>query len=353
MTKHMRSLLCLFLALTLYSCAPVVLPDIVWPLPPDPPRIKFVKSFTGTKGFYGFSTKDILLGVDSQTDYMSKPQGVHVDALGRVYVGDTAFGTVKVFDPAKKAPYFLRSRGRSVMKKPIGIASDAKGRIYVADSQANKVWVYNSNGSFKAMFGQKGEFRQPAGLAVDDERGRLYMVDTHHHKIFVLDLETGEILNTIGKRGEEEGELNFPSYVAINKKSGNIYVVDTMNGRVQVFDPKGRFLRGWGKHGDGFGQFARPKGIAVDSEGHVYVVDAAFNNIQIFDEEGQILMAFGEYGNGRGQQILPAGLAIDSEDRIYVVDSWNGRVNIYEFMGKKAEERKKREEAAAAKKKKK
>jgi len=350
MTKYIKALFCLFLATTLYSCAPVELPDVVWPLPPDPPRIRFVKSFSGTKSFYGFSAKDILLGVDSQGDYMFKPQGVHVDALGRVYVGDTAYGTVKVFDPARKAPYILRSRGRNIMKKPIGIESDAQGRIYVADSQGNKVWVYNSNGSFKTVFGQGGEFRQPAGLAIDDERGRLYVVDTHHHKVFVLDLETGKVLNTIGKRGEEEGELNFPSYIAINKKSGNIYVVDTMNGRVQVFDTKGRFLRAWGKLGDGFGQFARPKGIAIDSEGHVYVVDAAVNNVQIFNEEGELLMAFGEYGNGRGQQILPAGLAIDSEDRIYVVDSWNNRVNIYEFMGKKYKERKAREEEGSKKK---
>lgn len=343
MTKYLKAVVFLCTTLLLYSCAPKELPEIVWPLPPDTPRIRFVKSFSGTKGFYGFTAKDILLGGDAQRDSFFKPQGVHVDSRGRVYVGDTAFGTVRVFDPAAKAPYILKSGRGNIMQKPIGIDTDAQGRVYVADSMSDKIYIYNSNGNLLSMFGQKGEFKQPAGVAVDDERGRLYVVDTHHHKVFVLDLETGKIIREIGKRGEEEGEFNFPSYIAVDKRKGNVYVVDTMNGRVQVFDPEGRFLLSWGRMGDGFGMFARPKGIGIDSEGHIYVVDAAFNNVQIFNEEGQTLMAFGEYGNGRGQQVLPAGLAIDSEDRIYVVDSWNARVNIYEFMGEKYKARQQRE----------
>jgi len=113
-----------------------------------------------------------------------------------------------------------------------------------------------------------------------------------------------------------------------------------MNGRVQIFDQSGRFIRSFGKLGDGPGMFARPKGIALDSEGHIYVIDSAFNNVQIFDSEGQILMAFGAFGEGRGQQILPAGLAIDSEDKIYVIDQWNARVNVYEYMGERYKARK-------------
>ena len=66
--------------------------------------------------------------------------------------------------------------------------------------------------------------------------------------------------------------------------------MDSMNFRVQIFDPDGKFLRVFGKLGDSFGQFARPKGIGVDSEGHVYVVDSAFNNVQIFDETGRLLL---------------------------------------------------------------
>jgi sugar lactone lactonase YvrE len=251
-----------------------------------------------------------------------------------LYVTDTGSGQVLLFDIKAKKASALTTYRRSVFVKPVGVVTDDEGTIYVSDTQADKIFLFDKDRKFAKAYGMNNEFKQPAGLAVDNKRKRLYVVDTHQHKVIALNKDTGEEIMTFGQRGDKAGQFNFPSYVTLDRK-GNIFVVDTMNGRVQQFDPKGRFIRSWGKLGDAPGMFARPKGIGIDSEGHVYVVDAAFNNIQIFSEEGEILMAFGEYGVGRGEQILPAGIAIDSEDRIYVVDQWNQRLNIYEFMGKK------------------
>ena len=328
------------LAILFTGCAPKKLPEMVWPLPPDQPKIKFDKSFNGAKSFYSASISivDIVIGEETLASF-SKPNGIHADREGRIIVTDTGFGIVMVFDPKAKAPVMLEAGGRSPFAKPVGITTDAQGNIYISDTASDRVYVFDRGGSFVKGFGLKGEFKQPAGLATDPSGKRLYVVDTHKHQVVGLDLDSGNIIMTIGKRGREEGEFNFPSHITVDPK-GNIYVVDTMNGRVQIFDQSGRFMRSFGKLGDGPGMFARPKGIALDSEGHVYVVDSAFNNVQIFDAEGQILLGFGGFGEGRGQQILPAGLAIDPDDKIYVVDQWNARVNVYEYMGKKYEERK-------------
>jgi DNA-binding beta-propeller fold protein YncE len=68
-----------------------------------------------------------------------------------------------------------------------------------------------------------------------------------------------------------------------------------------------------GSHGDAYGQFARPKGIAVDPDGKIYVVDAAFENVQIFDGNGNLLLFFPEGGaKSAVSLVLPAGIAIDS-----------------------------------------
>ncbi|MBI5328557.1 MAG: 6-bladed beta-propeller [Deltaproteobacteria bacterium] len=324
------------ITIILFGCAPTKkLPEIIWPLPPDPPKIRFDKSFSGAKEFYGGSLAgEILLGEDP-SGVFSKPNGLHTDKADRVYVSDTGSGLVQIFDPKADHPMILEAGGRSPFTKPIGIATDNKGNIYVSDSGGDIVYIFGADLQFISVIGHGGEvFKQPTGLAVDNERKRLYIVDTHKHQVTAFDIDTLKPLFTIGKRGRDDGEFNFPSFIVLDKK-GNLYIVDTMNGRVQVFDPDGRFLRKWGRLGDGPGMFARPKGIAMDSEGHVYVVDSAFNNVQIFDQEGQILMAFGAFGEGRGGQILPAGIAIDSEDRIYVADQWNERINIFEYMGEK------------------
>ena len=41
--------------------------------------------------------------------------------------------------------------------------------------------------------------------------------------------------------------------------------------------------------GVGFGNFTRPKDVAVDDNGYIYVTDNAFNNVQIFDADGRLL----------------------------------------------------------------
>jgi len=323
----------------LYGCAGKKLPDMVWPLPPDPPKVRFVKSFAGAGEFKGLSVTDILLGAQPAGNSFVKPHGVHVDQHDRIFVTDTGGGLVIILDPTTKKTSMLGASGRTMFTKPISVTSDKDGNAYITDTSKDMVFVFDGNGQFVTAFGRENEFKQPTGLAVDDKKGILYVTDTHKHQIFVLNNKTGEIIRTIGKRGKADGEFNFPAYITLDKK-GNLYVVDIMNGRVQVFDPEGRFLRTWGRLGDGPGQFARPKAIAIDSEDNIYVVEEAFKNVNMLNDVGQVLKALVEYIDLSVHQILPAGIAIDSEDRIYVVDQWNARVNVYEFMGEKYKARK-------------
>lgn len=330
------SLYCLLLsAYFLAACAPVKKePDLVWPLPPDEPRIKFLYSFSSMEelGRIGYSAfKDILLGKDVIQGFR-KPYAVHVDKEGNIYVTDTGFSRVQIFDRKKKAVLTLGG-GRSILRKPVGVAVDSEGKIYVADSSHESILVFGKDGEFLSTIGKKGDLIRPVAVVLNDAIKRLYVVDNRKHQIVVFDLNSGDRLFDIGKRGNEKGDFNFPNFITIDS-NGRLYIGD-LQGRVQILDQDGGLIRYFGKLGDAPGMFARPKGIALDSEGHIYVVDAAFNNVQIFDSEGEVLTFFGEGGEGRGQMVLGAGVAIDSEDRVYVVDQWNARVNVYQYMGEK------------------
>jgi DNA-binding beta-propeller fold protein YncE len=333
-TTFKKILLALIVPAVLYGCAGAPLPDLYWPEPPDPPRIKYIRDYRGGADFKTTSSaSDILLGGEGAT-MLKKPMSVHASIDGKIFVTDTAAADVFVWDTVNKTATTLGAMGAKIFYKPIGVATDDKGRIFVSDSQTDKVTVLDKAGAVETTLEPKIPFKQPTGVATDITRKKLYVTDTHNHSIVVFDLDTLKYIKTIGKRGKEEGDFNFPSHIAVGPK-GNLYVADTMNGRVEIFDAEGKFIRAFGQFGDSPGMFARPKGVSVDSEGHIYVVDSAFNNVQIFDEEGQILMAFASYGSDRGQMVLPAGIAIDKDDYIYVVDSWNRRVEAFEYMGEK------------------
>ncbi|MFQ5849891.1 MAG: 6-bladed beta-propeller [Candidatus Binatia bacterium] len=337
--SRFRKRLPVFLGLVLLAgCAPQVVVkqvDLVWPNPPETPRIKYLRSFSRADEFGGSGTKawlEFLFGEDS-SGTMAKPYGVATDKKGRVYVTDSGQGLVWVFDEINKKVSFLGTSGQGTLKVPIGVAVDARGIVFVADVKLQRVYGFNKKGDLAVAIGNTGELPRPTGLAIDPKTNRLYVSDTKLHKIRVYDANTGGFLKEIGERGKEEGQFNFPTNLFI--RGDKLYVTDTGNFRIQVLDLEGNFFGKVGEIGDSPGYLARPKGVAVDSENHIYVTDAAFDNFQIFTQEGRLLLFVGEAGSRPGKFWLPAGMHIDEKDRVYVADSYNRRVQVFQYLGEK------------------
>ncbi len=310
--------------------------DIVWPPPPDPPRIRYLRAIRASSDVEGLRRRnlviDILLGGEQKIYVIKKPYGVVKDPFGRVLVADTGWGKVLVFDIPNKKFGFIGDGPTGTLSKPCGIATDKDGTLYVSDLVLHRVYVYDKEGHFKYALGKEGRFGQPVGVAVDVERRRVYVVDMKKHQFAIFDTDGREI-KTIGKRGRGKGEFNYPSNVAV-APNGDVYLVDSFNFRVQRFDSDGKFLNLWGgRPGNLPGMFARPKGVAVDRDGHVFVVDAAFHNVQVFTPEGRLLLSFGSIGTGLGHFYLPAGIDITPEGDIFVSSQLNRRVDVLRYLG--------------------
>ncbi len=312
---------------------------LVWPLPPEQPRIRYVRSIStrediGAKDKISIAAS--LVGDDGKkpVEQMMKPYAVHADSDGRVFVADTGWGKLLVFDAAKKKFQIWGQDGPGMLVQPLGVTSDSLGRIFVTDGKQQRVVVYDRDGKFLFAAGLTGEMERPVGVVVNESLGRIYVADTGAHDIAVFDM-TGKLISRLGSRGVEPGQFNFPTNLAIGP-DGKLYVVDSMNFRIQILDADGNSLAIIGSHGDRPGNFARPKGVAIDSDGHIYVTDAAFNNIQIFDSSGMLLLFIGTLGQGPGQFWLPAGAYIDPGNRIYLADQYNHRVQILQYLGDSA-----------------
>jgi DNA-binding beta-propeller fold protein YncE len=310
--------------------------DLVWPLPPEKPRIRYVNSITGTsqlKKKQGFA--DAFFGGQKNISF-GRPHGVAVDSNGRMYVTDS--GRVWVLDLKNISVGFIGDQpGEGRLSNPIGIAVSSDGRVFVSDTALDRVFVYEE-GRLVGALGVKREFEGAVGIALDEERELFYIADAKKHRVSAYSLKDYRKIRTMGKRGTGEGEFNYPTNVEVDPE-GRLYIVDTGNFRVQIFDHGGKFIKSLGQVGDTPGSFARPKGIALDSEGHIYVVDSAFQNFQIFDFEGNILLAVGSGGTAEGEFLLPADIAIDDEDMIYVVNQMPPNIQIFEYLGQKSRKR--------------
>lgn len=306
---------------------------LVWPPPPDTPRIAFVQTIERADDLgiqRGLLSRlgDLLFGQEDLR--LVRPMAV-IEVKGIVYVADPGVRGVHRFDKMAARHDVLRFADGQGLPSPVGLALGEAGQVYVTDSALGKVFVITPGA--KSVVGVKLSvaLRQPTGIAVDAATGRLWVADTGAHNIQQFGRE-GTLLSTIGRRGDGEGDFNFPTFLW-RDQHGVLYVSDSLNFRIQTFDESGVFVGKFGRQGDGSGDLARQKGIATDSRGHVYVVDGLQHAVQIYDPAGRFLLAVGRQGIDRGEFWSPAGIYITPEDSIYVADPYNQRVQVLRFIG--------------------
>ena len=77
-----------------------------------------------------------------------------------------------------------------------------------------------------------------------DTTGNVYVADRYNNRIQEFS-PNGTYITSWGSEGSENGQFKYPAGVAIDASSGNVYVADTDNHRIQKFSPSGNFLGSW------------------------------------------------------------------------------------------------------------
>lgn len=258
-----------------------------------------------------------------------RPYGVAVDGTGRIAVADPGRRTVHLYDPARRTSRRLQGAGVARLRYPVAVAFLGR-TLLVADSEAGAVRAFDEHGEAAALPVSLPPLTRPAGLAVDEVRGRLFVADTAAHVVHVVPLRAGGEARVLGGRGTAPGRFNYPTHVAVDGE-GRLAVSDAMNFRVQLFDAALEPRATFGQLGDGLGDLSRPKGLVVDREGVVFVLEGYFDVIQAFDGDGALLGAFGGSGDSPGRLWLAAGMALDGRGRLYVADTFNARVQVFDL----------------------
>ena len=322
---------------------------IVWPNPPAITRIKYTNQFFGEKRETKQEQKqkqgwmDKLAGVtagdvpqNQKLFYqLVQPYGVAADSKGRVYIADGKVRAIFIYNPETKAVEMIKNGVQARLHLLTGLAIDDSDTMFVADSELKHVLVFDKEHKVVGSIGQG--LVLPGGVAIDNENRLLYVADTGVDQIAVFDADPPfKYLRSIGTRSGKHdltapGDFSQPTNVAVDA-DGNVFVSDTWNNRIQVFDADGRFIRTFGKAGDGPGYFTRPKGIAVDADGHVWVADAMQDRVQVFTREGQLLIYMGGHGLLPGQFSALTGIGIDKNNRVFTTEQYPGRVQMFRYV---------------------
>ena len=313
------------------AAAPTNSTDLVWPPPPEPPRIRFVENLARPTDF-GFKQSALrrfsnwLFGSQKGDVPFQAPFAIALDESGNLALTDMAFATVGCYERKEKKWYQWQEIGGVRFRSPVGVAKHGR-TIFVADSELGVVLAFDLKARLQFII--DAPLKRPVGLCVTGDH--LCVADPGLQAVCVFNLK-GEFLFQFGRKGVGPGEFNYPTHVAADA-AGKLYVTDALNGRIQVFDEQGKFQNTIGVLGDGLGCLSRPKGVAVNQLGHVYVADGLKDSLQIYSTQNQFLLVLGGSGANAGQFCMPSGVAAGTNCLVYVADSGNHRIQVFQYIG--------------------
>jgi len=180
------------------------------------------------------------------SDNFNLPREVKIDKIGNILIVDSANHRVKRYNlngSQVKFPsgvnYIGNTGGYSptgVLSNPYSVAVDNSGNIYIADTYFNRMKIFDSNGIVKATFGGSGEVTLPQGISVNS-MNMIFVADTVNHRILKYN-QQGRIVDQWGKMGEGDADFFTPAKCVVRTAGIQtyIYIVDPNNNRLQVFD---------------------------------------------------------------------------------------------------------------------
>ncbi len=291
-------------------------PLLLFPSPPEAPRIQFLTSASAATDIEGPRSNVVKLAFGDQPVNrvaIQKPYGVAVRD-GVVYACDTKIpGLCRLdFKSNKFSVLGLTDPGR--LRKPINLTIDPLGYKFVADAERKQVVVFGPDDAYVRSLSVPTPCR-PVDVAIWENE--LYVLDNDDTcQVVVLNRQTGEVLRTFGSKGVEPGQFRIPNSICFDSE-GSLYISDTLNWRIQKLTREGEPVWTRGTAGRMIGQFGRPRGLRVGPDGIIYVADAATEIVQMFNTDGDMLMHFGGAGTVPGSMVLPASVAVGTESVRY------------------------------------
>ncbi|UCF19038.1 MAG: hypothetical protein JSU87_14070 [Gemmatimonadota bacterium] len=298
------------------AVGPAERPLVVFPLPPDTPRVQFLTAFGTSEDVEAPRSPSFwerLLGEKEEKKPVAaiiKPYGVTI-LNGRIYVCDTVLGGINVLDVRLGRFEQWKPTGLGKLVTPVNCHGDPlSGKLYVADTGREQVIVFDTTGAYVTSLGERKGSR-PVDVFVHEDR--IWVAYFGLREVRSYAIEDHRLLSTLPNRDAPvEEQIRGPTNIWV--ADDQVYVSDFGASQVKIYTTAGEFVRAVGSYGDALGQFARPKGIAVDRDANLFVVDAAFQNVQIFNNEGALLMFFGGPYEGPGTMWLPAKITVDYDN---------------------------------------
>ena len=179
----------------------------------------------------------------------------------------------------------------------------------------------------------------PVSAMAQDKAGNIYLFhrpeDRNIDPVVVLDPK-GKYIRSFGK-----GIFTIPHGIRIDPQ-GNVWTIDANKSMIVKFSPDGKKLLqiDVGEIPDATRPFCGATDVTFAPNGHIYASDGYCNGRYIeYDAAGKKVRQWGSKGKGDGEFNLVHDISLSADNILYVADRESGRVQWFDtegkFLGKK------------------
>jgi DNA-binding beta-propeller fold protein YncE len=267
-------------------------------------------------------------GIGLGAGAFSYPRAIAAEPEGSVFVVDKSgrvqrFAADGTFETCWRMP-------ETAGGKPVGLCVHPDGRIFMADTHYHRVMIFDRDGTLLGSFGREGfgdgEFQLPTDVAIDDQ-GFIYVSEYLENDRITKWSPDLQFIKAIGEAPIGGKRLRRPTGTVIDDEQ-TLWVADACNHRIVRFSLDGEVLSTFGQFGSGPGELRYPYDISLSPEGTLMVCEYEGSRLQWFSKDGQSLRIWGRRGRKPGELFAPWGASYGPGGKVYIVDSLNSRVQI-------------------------
>ena len=220
-----------------------------------------------------------------------------------------------------------------VAEKFRGIAVNTEGKIVVTDYKGHCAYAFEKESNCLRKIGSQGsnsgQFKYPAGVSFLNDK-EILIADKWNHRIQHINIQTGTVVKSFGKRVTGKVEFNHPVDICLDDE-GRIVVTEFLNHRIHVLSKEGETVSIFGDSGP---EKLNGPTSCIPHKNMFLVSDGGSHCIKVYDQSGTFLYKFGTRGKNDGQFNWPYGMLVDSSNNLLVCDGNTHRVQQFTLDGR-------------------
>lgn len=220
----------------------------------------------------------------------------------------------------------------SPVQKPISVSvAPSQEAFAVADQYANRIVVFDQQGSVRWTIGQSAPLNQPLAVCFESDVTVLFSQkgDLTIYRCSEIDPSA---IDTVADLSANKKHLE--SIDRILRTKDNLYIVlDRSRGEITRFTSTWAFDRVLVKNGNGQGSVWEPTDIALDLAGNILVTDAGPFPVQSFRPDGSFRFYGGWNGPDKNRVWVAGAVAVSPLGIIWAADETGAQWRQYDQTG--------------------